>query len=96
MAQVLLFVYGDLRPELNPPETLEHYKEDYVLGELLEHEGELQVVLGGKTKVEGYVMAIDDSEFPKLDEYEGDQYSRIRTRTGSKLESWIYVKREEV
>lgn len=95
MAQVLLFVYGDLRPDLNPPESMEHYKEDFVLGELLEYDGEIQVVLGGRDKVDGYVMAIDDSEFLKLDTYEGDNYSRVRTRTGSKLDTWIYVKKLE-
>lgn len=44
----------------------------------------------GKGKVIGDVYLIDESIFPELDEFEGDEYNRTKIRTSSDIECWIY------
>lgn len=44
----------------------------------------------GISKVVGDVYLINPSILPMLDEFEGDEYIRIRTRTSTDIECWVY------
>lgn len=41
-------------------------------------------------KVLGDVYLIDPSIFPNLDEFEGDEYIRVKVKTSSDIECWVY------
>lgn len=44
----------------------------------------------GNGKVIGDVYLIDTKIFPILDEFEGDEYIRVKIRTSTDLECWVY------
>jgi gamma-glutamylcyclotransferase (GGCT)/AIG2-like uncharacterized protein YtfP len=44
----------------------------------------------GNGKVWGDVFLIDPVNLPKMDEYEGDEYQRVKVRTSTDVECWIY------
>ena len=44
----------------------------------------------GKGKVVGDVYLIDPIIFDKLDEFEGEEYIRIKTKTSTDVECWVY------
>lgn len=44
----------------------------------------------GNGKVWGEVFLIDEDVFPQLDEYEGHEYERIKVKSSSDLECWVY------
>lgn len=44
----------------------------------------------GKGKVVGDVYLIDPIIFDKLDEFEGEEYIRTKTRTSTDVECWVY------
>ena len=44
----------------------------------------------GKGKVIGDVYLIDPIIFDKLDEFEGDEYIRTKTKTSTDIECWVY------
>ena len=44
----------------------------------------------GKGKVVGDVYLIDPIVLDKLDEFEGDEYIRTKTRTSTDVECWVY------
>ncbi len=44
----------------------------------------------GDGKVFGDVYLIDGSVFPDLDEFEGDEYDRVRMMTSLDIECWVY------
>lgn len=50
----------------------------------------------GEGKVWGDVYLIDPNLFPKLDEFEGDEFIRVKVRTSTDIECWIYQYRHEV
>lgn len=41
--------------------------------------------------IPGKVLTIDDRDWPALDAYEGDAYTRIETRLTSGASAWVYV-----
>ena len=41
-------------------------------------------------KVVGDVYLIDPIIFDKLDEFEGEEYIRIKTKTSTDVECWVY------
>ena len=43
-----------------------------------------------KHKVIGDIYLIDSSVFEELDEFEGDEYIRIKIQTSNDIECWIY------
>jgi gamma-glutamylcyclotransferase (GGCT)/AIG2-like uncharacterized protein YtfP len=47
-------------------------------------------------KVWGDVYLIDPINFPQMDEYEGDEYIRIKVRTSSDVECWVYQYKHDV
>jgi gamma-glutamylcyclotransferase (GGCT)/AIG2-like uncharacterized protein YtfP len=44
----------------------------------------------GEGKVVGDVYLIDPIVLDKLDEFEGDEYIRTKTRTSTDVECWVY------
>jgi gamma-glutamylcyclotransferase (GGCT)/AIG2-like uncharacterized protein YtfP len=40
--------------------------------------------------VNGWVLRVTPEELVKLDEYEGENYIRIRVRLASGIEAWVY------
>ena len=48
------------------------------------------IIVGVGGIVWGDVYLINPSVFPSLDEFEGEEYRRIRTRTSTDIECWIY------
>jgi gamma-glutamylcyclotransferase (GGCT)/AIG2-like uncharacterized protein YtfP len=53
-------------------------------------------VFDKKSKVWGDVYLIDPVNFPQMDEYEGDEYIRIKVRTSSDVECWVYQYKYDV
>jgi gamma-glutamylcyclotransferase (GGCT)/AIG2-like uncharacterized protein YtfP len=41
-------------------------------------------------KVWGDVYIFDSKLLPEMDEYEGDEYERVRIKTSSDIECWVY------
>lgn len=50
----------------------------------------------GDGKVWGDVYLVDPNLFPKLDEFEGDEYIRVKVRTSTDIECWIYQYKYDV
>jgi gamma-glutamylcyclotransferase (GGCT)/AIG2-like uncharacterized protein YtfP len=46
--------------------------------------------IDGNGKVWGEVFLIEDEVLPHLDTYEGHEYERIKVKSSSDLECWIY------
>ncbi len=44
----------------------------------------------GDGKVFGDVYLIDSSLFPELDDFEGEEYERVKLTTSSDIECWVY------
>jgi gamma-glutamylcyclotransferase (GGCT)/AIG2-like uncharacterized protein YtfP len=53
-------------------------------------------VFDKKSKVWGDVYLIDPINFPQMDEYEGDEYIRIKVRTSIDVECWVYQYKYDV
>jgi gamma-glutamylcyclotransferase (GGCT)/AIG2-like uncharacterized protein YtfP len=53
-------------------------------------------VFDKKSKVWGDVYLIDSINFPQMDEYEGDEYIRVKVRTASDVECWVYQYKYDV
>jgi len=47
-------------------------------------------------RVVGDVYLIDPLIFPKLDEFEGEEYQRIKIKTTTDLDCWVYEYIEDV
>lgn len=44
----------------------------------------------GNNKIWGEVIIVDPSVMPQLDEYEGIEYNRVKVKTSTDIECWIY------
>ena len=53
-------------------------------------------IFGKNSKVWGDVYLIDPSNFPQMDEYEGDEYTRVKVRTSTDVECWVYQYKYDV
>ena len=53
-------------------------------------------VIDKKSKVFGDVYLVDPSNFPQMDEYEGDEYFRTKVRTSTDIECWVYQYKYDV
>lgn len=95
--KVYLFVYGMFRDSAKP-----------LLGELFSCgrasvDGEIYKVndfypgfkRNSKSKVWGEVFLIDEDLFPKLDEFEGEEFERKKIVTSTDLNCWIYEYKED-
>jgi len=47
--------------------------------------------VSGKGQVWGEVYLINPIIFPVLDEFEGDEYSRITIKTSTDIDCWVYM-----
>ena len=47
-------------------------------------------------KVWGDVFLFDSNLLPQMDEYEGDEYIRVRVRTSTDIECWAYQYKGDV
>ena len=88
-----LFVYGTL---------LNDSIQQYILGRKIE--GQESVLVGfkqgnwasylrieeGEGTVEGKVLEISDTELARADVYEGNAYRRVKAKTESGEEVWVY------
>lgn len=50
----------------------------------------------GSGKVIGDVYLIDESILPALDEFEGDEYNRLKVRTSTDIECWVYEYKHDI
>jgi gamma-glutamylcyclotransferase (GGCT)/AIG2-like uncharacterized protein YtfP len=100
----LLFVYGTLkdptvqqktvgRKLVGEPDILENHTTQQIIQDgniyliLVESEGE---------NVSGLVLEISSADFPALDEYEGDEYKRVKVQLRSGKSVWAYKKNEYI
>lgn len=51
---------------------------------------------GNTGKVVGDVYLVELPLFEKLDEFEGDEYDRVKVRISTDIESWIYKYKHDV
>lgn len=97
----LLFVYGLLQPEFQPPRSMRRHWKDRVCGLLYDLGPFPAAVAVGRSEssFEGAVLEIDEWELPALDEFEDvdeGQYARIRTETEAGRSVWIYAYRRPI
>ncbi len=91
--KVLLFTYGRLQPDYNPPESMSKSEYDSVYADLYDNKRDPLIVnLNGpqSSTVKGHTLTIDDYEFKTLDPIEKG-YKRIMTTTNSGKNAYIYV-----
>lgn len=91
MNKEYLFVYGQFR------DTAKNLLKEPVFHEKTTIEGKIYKVnefypgfVDGAGKVLGDVYLIDPILFPELDDFEGDEYIRVKTITSNNIECWVY------
>lgn len=89
-----LFVYGELKPQYEPPKTMSMHMKDSIKGKLYDLGGKdaAAINVGKDTahRVHGYTIAIDQSELPEIDKEEAPQYKRVRTTTDNGVDVYVY------
>lgn len=101
LEKVQLEVFG--RTLKMVPDTLVGYKKEKVkikVDFVVNVSGEEEHVIVSHTGddsdlVEGVVLSITEDELKHADEYETDDYKRIRLTLKSGIRSWVYVKNVE-
>jgi gamma-glutamylcyclotransferase (GGCT)/AIG2-like uncharacterized protein YtfP len=93
-----LFVYGLFRDSGNSLlGEREFLGKSYIKGTLYKvNEFYPGFIRSGSDKVWGDVYKIDPIVFPKLDEYEGDEYIRTKIKVSSGEVCWIYEYKDSV
>ncbi len=92
-----LFVYGlfrDSARKLLGPIT--HCGKATINGDMYKVNEFYPGYVTGKGKVVGDVYLVDSSVFEALDEFEGDEYIRTKTRTSTDVECWVYQYKYDV
>jgi gamma-glutamylcyclotransferase (GGCT)/AIG2-like uncharacterized protein YtfP len=95
MARCLLFTYGLLQPDQQPPQSMSRSFSDQIRGRLIKA-GEYFGLVDldkGDAWVNGMVLEIDDCELPALDAFEETQlniYHRKKAQTKSGVDVWVY------
>lgn len=96
MSLVLLFVYGQLKPEYSPPKSMMLKIPDSVSGDLYQRgtgasADAAAINLGkSKRKIKGYLLAIKEEELNKLDKLEAPEYKKRQVRLNSGVKAWVY------
>lgn len=87
-----IFVYGLFRDQSKPMlGDVIYCGKSYVNGKLWKvNEFYPGFTSGKEGKVWGDVYLFDTSLLPKMDEYEGDEYKRVKIVTSSDIECWVY------
>ncbi len=87
-----LFVYGTLRepPYRNLMGDCLFVDRATVKGKLYLVEGTYPGYVEGEGLVFGEIYSVDERQFGKLDEYEGELYVRRKIQTSSHMTCWIY------
>ena len=88
-----LFVYGQLKPEYDPPAGYVDIKRDWMQGDLYDLGGDAAAVRIGLDDTQGFVgslIAVPKAELLRLDKYEMSDYRRIRAYTSSGVACFIY------
>jgi len=91
-----LFVYGLLKPGLQPPHTLQLALPDAVPGELYDlgpYPALKPAPAGSNATARGFTLLLNSAELERLDEFEGvaeGLYRRRRVVTSLGLEAWVY------
>jgi len=92
-----IFIYGLFRDQAKP--LLGNYKSlgrDSVKGKMFKVNEFYPGFIPGDGKVWGDLIEIDSSVLPNLDEYEGDEYDRVKIKTNSGVDCWIYKYKYDV
>lgn len=91
----LLFVYGLLKPGLQPPKSISQSFPDRI-GGLLYDLGEYPAAVNaghGSSEITGFTIEIDEDELEAIDEFEdvdAGMYRRIMIETRSGYFAWVY------
>lgn len=87
-----IFVYGLFRDQAKSLlGNASHIERTYISGKLFKvNEFYPGFTRSESGKVWGDVYLVDTSLFNQMDEYEGDEYNRIRVNTSSGIECWAY------
>lgn len=86
-----IFVYGLFRDQSKRMlgEVI-HCGKTTIVGKLYKVNEFYPGFVPGEGKVWGDVYLFDTSLLPEMDEYEGSEYKRIKVRTASDIECWVY------
>lgn len=86
-----LFTYGLFRDQakllLGKPLSLGRA---YIEGKMYRVNEFYPGYVNGNGKVWGEIFEIDEEVLAELDAYEGNEYERIRVKSSTKLDCWIY------
>jgi gamma-glutamylcyclotransferase (GGCT)/AIG2-like uncharacterized protein YtfP len=86
-----IFVYGLFRDNSrNLLGDFVHCGKAWVKGKLYKVNEFYPGMIEGDSKVWGDVYLIDPKVLDQLDEFEGDEYIRTKTRTSTDVECWVY------
>ena len=88
-----LFVYGLLKPGYYEPKTAKSAVAAKIHADLFDLDGKDAGVKNvGKTSAiaDGYVLTLPQSELDHLDKMEAPEFKRIRTKTLSGEDVWVY------
>jgi gamma-glutamylcyclotransferase (GGCT)/AIG2-like uncharacterized protein YtfP len=86
-----IFIYGLFRDQAK--DLLKDFKSlgiHSVKGKLYKVNEFYPGFVKGEEKIFGELVEVDNSVIPILDEYEGHEYNRIKIRTLTDVECWIY------
>lgn len=92
MEKDYIFVYGLFRDQAKKllGDNAKLVSRDSINGKIWKVNEFYPGFIRGEGKVWGDVFQIDQSVLPDLDEYEGDEYNRIRITTESGIYCWVY------
>lgn len=88
-----LFVYGQLKPEYDPPKGYVDIKRDWMQGDLYDIGDDACAVKIGMDDAQGFIghlIAVPKVELLRLDKYEMKDFRRIRAVTSSALACFVY------
>ena len=94
-----LFVYGTLQLEKVQQEVFGRYDpgtpdslEGYTKTTIEINNNTYPILDKGNDLIYGIVIEVTNAELIKIDEYETDNYQRIKVTLKSEREAWVYVK----
>lgn len=91
----LMFVYGLLKPGIQPPRSMSQSWEDEISG-LMYDLGEFPAAVApgtGAGRIAGFTVEIDTDELSALDEFEDTEtgvYRRVMVETAKGHFAWVY------
>jgi gamma-glutamylcyclotransferase (GGCT)/AIG2-like uncharacterized protein YtfP len=87
-----IFVYGQFRDsgkKLMGPDA-KFCGRAWVEGKIYKVDDFYPGYVPGNGKVWGEIYLFDEKNLDSMDSYEGDEYTRVRIKTSTDLECWIY------